>query len=153
MPAGEVAEPFVDLEDVADVAVAALTEDGHIGQVYELTGPRLLTFGDGAAEIGYYTGRTIPVHPSDRRAVRATAAEHDVPAEQVEAVATLFATVLDGRNAHVSEGVQRALARHRGTSPTMPGPPQPAASGTSTTSADPAGLTWLAGVVRRGAQG
>ena len=44
LPAGEVGEPFVDADDIADVAVAALTEDGHAGQVYELTGPRLLTF-------------------------------------------------------------------------------------------------------------
>ena len=42
-PAGDVPEPFVDVEDIADVAVAALTEDGHDGRVYELTGPRLLT--------------------------------------------------------------------------------------------------------------
>ena len=37
-------EPFVDVEDIADVAVAALTEDGHAGEVYELTGPRALRF-------------------------------------------------------------------------------------------------------------
>ena len=42
VPAGDVPEPFVDVEDIADVAVAALTEDGHHGQVYELTGPRAL---------------------------------------------------------------------------------------------------------------
>jgi uncharacterized protein YbjT (DUF2867 family) len=38
-PAGDVAEPFIDADDIADVAVAALTRDGHRGQVYELTGP------------------------------------------------------------------------------------------------------------------
>src|ERR671911_1377324 len=44
LPAGNVPEPFVDAEDIADVAVAALTEDGHAGEIYELTSPRLLTF-------------------------------------------------------------------------------------------------------------
>ncbi len=44
LPAGSVTEPFVDADDIADLAVAALTEDGHSGQVYEVTGPRLLTF-------------------------------------------------------------------------------------------------------------
>ena len=39
LPAGDVPEPFVDADDIADVAVAALTEDGHAGQVYEVTGP------------------------------------------------------------------------------------------------------------------
>ena len=55
LPAGDVAEPFVDVEDIADVAVAALTEDVHAGQVYELTGPRLLTFADAADEIAKAT--------------------------------------------------------------------------------------------------
>ena len=59
LPAGDVAEPFVDVDDIADVAVAALTEDGHAGQLYELTGPRLLTFADAADEIAKATGRDI----------------------------------------------------------------------------------------------
>jgi len=45
-PAGQVAEPFIDAEDVADVAAAALLDDRHTGQLYEVTGPRLLTFGE-----------------------------------------------------------------------------------------------------------
>ena len=42
LPVGEVREPFVDADDIADVAVAALTEDGHAGRLYEVTGPRAL---------------------------------------------------------------------------------------------------------------
>ena len=59
LPAPEVGEPFVDAEDIADVVVAALTEDGHAGQVYEVTGPRLLQFADAVAEIAAATGRPI----------------------------------------------------------------------------------------------
>ena len=51
LPVGDVLEPFVDADDIADVAVAALTEDRHVGQTYELTGPRLLTFADAVSEI------------------------------------------------------------------------------------------------------
>jgi uncharacterized protein YbjT (DUF2867 family) len=51
LPADGVPEPFVDAEDIADVAVAALTQDGHAGQVYELSGPRLLTFAEAVTEI------------------------------------------------------------------------------------------------------
>jgi nucleoside-diphosphate-sugar epimerase len=51
LPTPEVGEPFVDAEDVADVVVAALTEDGHAGQVYEVTGPRLMRFADAVADI------------------------------------------------------------------------------------------------------
>ncbi len=63
LPAGDVAEPFVDVDDIADVAVAALTEDGHTGRLYELTGPRLLTFAEVAAELSKATGRDIVYVP------------------------------------------------------------------------------------------
>ena len=59
LPTGDVAEPFVDADDIADVAVAALTEDGHVGRLYELTGPRMLTFPEAVAEIAAATGREI----------------------------------------------------------------------------------------------
>ena len=59
LPAGDVPEPFVDVEDIADVAVAALTQDGHHGQVYELTGPRALRFDEAVAEIAAATGRPL----------------------------------------------------------------------------------------------
>jgi uncharacterized protein YbjT (DUF2867 family) len=68
LPAGSVAEPFVDADDIADVAVAALTDGRHAGQLYELTGPRLLTFADTVAEIGRASGRSIryiPVSPRE----------------------------------------------------------------------------------------
>ena len=59
LPAGDVAEPFIDVDDIADIAVAALTEDGHAGELYEVTGPRLLTFADVAAELTLATGREV----------------------------------------------------------------------------------------------
>lgn len=111
LPAGDVAEPFVDLDDLADVAVAALTEDGHAGQVYELTGPRLLTFDDAAAEISQASGRDVKYIPVSTGDYAAMAAEHGVPPEEVEALTALFSEVLDGRNAHLADGVQRALGR------------------------------------------
>ena len=63
LPVGEMVEPFVDADDIADVAVAALAEPGHVGEVYELTGPRLLTFGEVVAEIAHTSGRRIDYVP------------------------------------------------------------------------------------------
>jgi len=63
LPAGEVPEPFVDADDIAEVAVAALTQDGHAGQLYELTGPRLLTFAEAVGEIAAAAGRPISYLP------------------------------------------------------------------------------------------
>jgi nucleoside-diphosphate-sugar epimerase len=50
LPVDDVQEPFVGADDIADVVVAALTDDRHIGQLYELTGPRLLSFREAVAE-------------------------------------------------------------------------------------------------------
>jgi uncharacterized protein YbjT (DUF2867 family) len=111
LPAGDTPEPFVDADDIADVAVAALTDHQHIGALYELTGPRLLTFAEAVAEIAAATGREIAYVPVSIEEYAAAAAEQGVPDEIVELLTYLFSEVLDGRNAHVADGVQRALGR------------------------------------------
>ncbi|WP_327143959.1 NAD(P)H-binding protein [Nocardia sp. NBC_01327] len=111
LPSGDVPEPFVDAEDIADVAVAALTGDGHSGQVYELTGPRALTFADAAAEIGRAIGREIAFVPLSRTDFIAALTSYGVPADEVSLLDYLFGTVLDGRNSQLSDGVFRALGR------------------------------------------
>ena len=111
LPAENIPEPFIDTDDIADVAVAALTEDGHDGQLYELTGPRLLTFKDIVDEISRATGRSIHYEPISIDAYRSAMVEHDVPPEYVDLLTYLFTVVLDGRNASLGDGVERALGR------------------------------------------
>jgi len=114
LPVGDVGEPFVDAEDIADVAVAALTQPGHSGQLYELTGPRLLTFAEAVAEIGRASGRVVRYVRIPVEDYAASLRGAQVPDEVVEALTYLFAEVLDGRNASVADGVQRALGRAPG---------------------------------------
>ena len=111
LPATDTPEPFVDAEDIADVAVAALTQDGHAGQVYELTGSRLLTFAEAIGEIAAASSRQIRYLPVPIGEYAAAAAGQGVPAEVVELLSYLFTEVLDGRNAHTADGVWRALGR------------------------------------------
>jgi len=111
LPAGNTPEPFVDADDIADVAVAALTEDGHVGESYELTGPRLLTFTDAVGEIAQATGREIRYVPVSIEDFAAALDEQAVPGEWIELLVYLFQEVLDGRNAHLADGVHRALGR------------------------------------------
>ncbi|GAA1989471.1 NAD(P)H-binding protein [Catenulispora subtropica] len=111
LPVGDVGEPFVDADDIADVAVAALTEDGHHGRVYEVTGPRLLTFAEAVAAIALATGREIAFVPIPLDAFTGYLAEAGEPQEVIDMLAYLFTEVLDGRNAHVTDGVFRALGR------------------------------------------
>ncbi len=111
LPAGAVREPFVDVEDIADVAVAALTESGHAGELYELTGPRLLTFSDAANEIGKATGQPVQYTQIPQQVFIKTLTEKNVPAETIGLLDYLFTTVLDGRNEQLTDGVHRALGR------------------------------------------
>lgn len=111
LPVDGVREPFVDCDDVADVAVAALTELGHAGRLYELTGTRLLSFAEAVAEIAAASGRRlnyVPVTPAQYAdGMRAAG----VPEEVVALTGHLFAEVLDGRNESLADGVSGALGR------------------------------------------
>lgn len=111
LPAGDVGEPFVDADDIADVAAAVLTQDGHIGQVHELTGPRLLSFADAVAAISAATGRTVGYARIPVEDFTASLAAEGVPGDEVELLTYLFTSVLDGRNEQVCDGVQRVLGR------------------------------------------
>lgn len=110
MPGGDVAEPIIDIDDIADVVVAALTEDGHMGQRYEVTGPRLMTFAEMAEALSGALGRRIQHVPISFEEFHA-----NVAAAGDDFVADVFTKIaretLDGRNAHVTDGVERALGR------------------------------------------
>ncbi|SPJ26135.1 NAD(P)H-binding protein [Palleronia abyssalis] len=110
MPGGDMPEPIIDIDDIADVAVAALTDDHHRGQLYEVTGPRLMTFAEMAVALSHAAGseiRYIPISFDDFHANVARAGGTFV-ADVFTAIAR---ETLDGRNAHLADGVQRALGR------------------------------------------
>jgi uncharacterized protein YbjT (DUF2867 family) len=67
MPGGDMPEPIIDIDDIADVVVAALTEEGHIGERYEVTGPRLMTFAEMAEVLSTTLGRHISICRSRSR--------------------------------------------------------------------------------------
>ncbi|MEO3416482.1 NmrA family NAD(P)-binding protein [Roseovarius sp. CAU 1744] len=110
MPGGDVAEPIIDIDDIADVVVTALTEGGHTGELYEVTGPRLMTFAEMAGVLSQATGRPIqhvPITFDDFHA-NVAAAGGDFVADVFTAIAR---ETLDGRNAQTADGVQRAIGR------------------------------------------
>jgi uncharacterized protein YbjT (DUF2867 family) len=111
LPAGDAAEPFVDADDVADVAVAALTDKRHAGQVYEVTGPRPVTFEAAADEIALAIGRPIRYHPITSQEFTTGMTNAGLPGGLVAVLAEVFAELRDGRNAETADGVERALGR------------------------------------------
>ena len=111
LPGGATREPFLDAEDIADVVVAALTDRRHIGELYELTGPRLLTLAEAATELGHAMGRTVRYVPVTAPEYAAELVRYGFPEEEAGPIAHLIADVLDGRNSHLTDGVARALGR------------------------------------------
>lgn len=111
LPVEDVGEPFVDADDIADVAIAALNEDGHEGRLYEVTGPRLLTFQDAVGAIAEAANRPVQFVKVTPQQFEEALAQSGLPKEFVSLVMYLFTTVLDGRNSHLADGVRNALGR------------------------------------------
>ncbi|MBA8824765.1 uncharacterized protein YbjT (DUF2867 family) [Saccharopolyspora lacisalsi] len=111
LPAGHIAEPFTDAQDIADIAVAALTEDSHRGQALDVTGPRLLTFTEAVAEIARATRREVRYQPVTPAQFVSSLTDRGVPAEYATQLADLMVEVFDGRRASVTDTVHRILGR------------------------------------------
>ena len=115
LPMGLAAEPFVDVEDIAEIACQALTGTAHTDQLYEITGPEAMTFAKAIGHIARAVGRDIRLVEVSAADYRAALVQQSVPASEIELIMFLFTTVLDGRNVPLGDGVQRALGRAPGS--------------------------------------
>lgn len=114
LPVSGVVEPFVDVDDVAEVVTRALTEPGHDGRVHELTGPRLMDFSRAVAEVAETSGRPVRFETISMSEHLEALRREGVPPVLVDLMAHLFTDVLDGRNAHVTGDLEEALGRAAG---------------------------------------
>ena len=111
LPAGNIAEPFVDADDIADVAVASLTEPGQRNILFEVTGPRALTFDQCIREISEALGRPVKFTSIPVDAYISDLREQGVAEDMQWLLHELFTVVFDGRNSNVMSGVEEALGR------------------------------------------
>lgn len=112
LPQADVKVPYVDTDDIADVVVAALISDEHNGRIYELTGPRLLTFREVVDEIAKATNRNIEFTSISLSAYSKMLVEFQVPADYIWLINYLFTEVLgDERNAVLTRDVEKVLGR------------------------------------------
>jgi uncharacterized protein YbjT (DUF2867 family) len=111
LPVGDIKEPFVDAEDIADAAVAALTQPGHENRLYELTGPYPISFAEALACIARASRRELHLAPVPADAFRAGLIDAGVSKQETDLILYLFTTVLDGRNEKPADGVHLALHR------------------------------------------
>lgn len=111
LPAGATIEPFIDADDIADVVVATLTEPGHREKVYEVTGPRALTFAQCVEEISATLARPVKYRSIPVDQFMDALRQEGVPEDMQWLLHELFTVVFDGRNSEVMPGVQEALGR------------------------------------------
>jgi len=111
LPAGNIPEPFIDVDDIADVAVAALVEPGLRNRLFEVTGPRALTFAQCVADISRAVGYPIRYTQVPIDVYIDALVHENVPNDVQWLLRELFSVVFDGRNVPVMSGVEEALGR------------------------------------------
>ncbi|WP_239134018.1 NAD(P)H-binding protein [Rugosimonospora africana] len=114
LPTGDGRTAFVDAEDIAEVAASALTEDRHNSQVYMLTGPRAISFGEAADLIAKATGRDVRHLDVDPEVHIERQVAAGVPGDVARLLTGVLTAIRDGRDAGVADGVERALGRPPG---------------------------------------
>ncbi|TDD58045.1 NAD-dependent epimerase/dehydratase family protein [Kribbella antibiotica] len=115
LPAGELREPFVDLEDVAEIAVKVLTSAGHHGEIYNLSGPEALTFAEAVEVIAKVSGRTVSYDALTPAEYRAELLALGWPAEVADQLNGLFEIMLEGHLATPADDIERLLGRPAGS--------------------------------------
>jgi uncharacterized protein YbjT (DUF2867 family) len=113
LPIGQEPEPFIDVQDIADVAAAVLTaeDDRHRGQVYEMSGPQALTFGEAVETMAKAAGRSMHYVELTPEEYRAELLAEGAPEEAADELNALFAEMRTGRSAEPTDAVRRVLGR------------------------------------------
>ncbi|MEV0319972.1 NAD(P)H-binding protein [Streptomyces sp. NPDC050658] len=111
LPVGDVPEPFIDVDDIADVAAALLTEDGHTGRVYVLSGPRAMSFAQAVAELAQASGREMRFEDVSPDEYVGELTDAGVPTADARALADVLAWLAEGHNAAPAPGVREVLGR------------------------------------------
>lgn len=111
LPRAEALEPFTDANDIADVVVQTIIDDKHNGQIYELTGPRLLTLPQAISEISKACGRSIEFQSITLEENVNMLRMYQLPEDHIWLFNYLFEEVLDGRNATISNDIEKILGR------------------------------------------
>lgn len=104
--------PWVDAADIASVVAKALTEDEHNGKIYELTGPRTLTFKDAVSEIAKASNRELKFIPISVKEYGNGMRQANIPEDFVWLIEYLFTEVLGNPElAEVTNDIEKVLGR------------------------------------------
>lgn len=111
LPVEDTVEPFIDVDDIAEVAAAVLTEPGHHGKTYELSGPESLTFDAAVDAIAQATGKPIVFQTVSPEEYAAALRAADLPEDLVFFLDAMYRIMREGRIGDVADGVEQVLGR------------------------------------------
>ncbi|MEM1329128.1 MAG: NAD(P)H-binding protein [Planctomycetota bacterium] len=111
LPDADTREALIDVNDIAEVAAASFLDARHDGEVYEVTGPELLSHEQVAQQLSAALGRQIRYQPLTIPEFIAGLQQQGVPDVYLGLMHDLFTITASGVNAHVADGVERALGR------------------------------------------
>ena len=111
LPRAEALVPYVDADDIADVVVESLLDNKHVGQTYELTGSRQLTFEQVIEEISKVTGRDIKFESITMDEYTKMLKEYQLPEDYIWLINYLFTEVLIDKNSIVTNDIEKVLGR------------------------------------------
>ncbi len=110
-PVGNGAEPFIDVEDIAQVAAEVLTSHGWQREIVEISGPTALSFSDAVQILSGYAGRALRFVHEEPEEHAAGLREANTPEGYVEWRMAMLDGIRRGEDSYVSDGVQRVLGR------------------------------------------
>ena len=111
MASGNVPEPFIDADDIADAAVAAFTNGSHANKLYEITGPELFTFKQAIKIISDEIGRRVKFTDLTMEEYVQQLKQHELPQDYIDLITYLYSEVMDGLNSSVTHDLEKVLGR------------------------------------------
>src|SRR6478735_6523535 len=111
LPEIKALEPFIDVDDLAEMIVKVLIDDKYDKQIYEFTGDELLSFKTATELIAAGTKRKISYTEMDMEAYAALLRSFMLPESYTWLIQYLFSEVLDGRNEFITNDVEKILNR------------------------------------------
>lgn len=111
VPAGQGRTSFIDVRDIAEVGALVLTEPGHEGRAYELTGSEALTYAEVAARLSAATGRSIRYTDPSPLAFFRHMRARGISTGQILVMEAIYATARFGLAARVTPETAQLLGR------------------------------------------
>ncbi len=116
LPMSDVLIPFVDADDIAEVAATVLMDDTYNGEIIEVTGPELITFKDIIGMISTSSDRSLKFHEITLQQYVEGMRQMQIPEDVVWLIEYLFSHVLTNpENQVITNDVERVLGRKPGT--------------------------------------